>query len=298
MKHQIVLSDNRVVGTGWLPPLPDLRDYTEIHPKIETVIQKLALADSSLLPDKVDLRQWCSKIQDQGKLGSCTAHAAAGIIEYFERRSFSKEIGASRLFIYKNARNLRKVTGDKGAYLRDTMAALVICGVPSENYWEYTDNDPDFDREPSSFIYAVADNYEALQYFCHDSLGTSQSSAELLSSVKRYLVTGIPSMFGFYGFSSFTQADIPGGIPYPSLDEQAQWGHAVVAVGYDDTIKIKNIKYNQETTGALLIRNSWGSNWGDQGYGWLPYDYVLNKLATDFWSLLSMEWIDTDQFGI
>lgn len=298
MKRQIVLSDNRVVGTGWLPPLPDLRDYTEIHPKIETVIQKLTLADSFLLPDKVDLRQWCSEIQDQGKLGSCTAHAAAGIIEYFERRSFSKDISASRLFIYKNARNLRKVTGDKGAYLRDTMAALVICGVPSESYWEYTDNDSDFDREPSSFIYAVADNYEALQYFCHDSLGTSQSSAEVLSSVKRYLVAGIPSMFGFYGFSSFIQSDIPGGIPYPGLDEQAQWGHAIVAVGYDDTIKIKNIKYNQETTGALLIRNSWGSNWGDQGYGWLPYDYVLNKLANDFWSLISMEWIDTDQFGI
>jgi len=298
MNHQAILSDNRIVGTGWLPPLPDLRDYTEVHPKIEKVMQKLGISDNVPLPTKADLRQWCSEIQDQGTLGACTAHAAAGIIEYFENRSFSNHIKASRLFIYKNSRNLRGVTGDEGSYLRDTMGALVLCGVPSESYWNYTDNDPEFDKEPSSFIYAVADNYEALQYFCHDTLGMNKSSTEVLNSVKKYIASGIPSMFGFYGFNSFTQSNVPGGIPYPGPDEQAQWGHAIVAVGYDDTIKIKNTKYNQESTGALLIRNSWGITWGDQGYGWLPYDYVLNKLATDFWSLLSMEWIETDQFGI
>jgi C1A family cysteine protease len=105
-------------------------------------------------------------------------------------------------------------------------------------------------------------------------------------------------MFGFWGFASFDKADIPGGIPYPSPDEPAQWGHAIVAVGYDDKKKIKNTNTNKVTTGALLIRNSWGTSWGEKGYGWMPYDYVISKLATDFWSLLDMGWVDSNQFGI
>ena len=105
-------------------------------------------------------------------------------------------------------------------------------------------------------------------------------------------------MFGFWGFPSFDSSDVKGGIPYPCSGEKAQWGHAIVAVGYDDRKKIKNIKCSKTTTGALLIRNSWGKTWGDKGYGWLPYDYVVNKLALDFWSLLCMEWVDTKQFGL
>ena len=121
---------------------------------------------------------------------------------------------------------------------------------------------------------------------------------EVLNSVKKYLEAGIPSMFGFWGFPSFEKSNVKGGIPYPCEKESAEWGHAVVAVGYDDSIKIKNTNCSKETTGALLIRNSWGPAWGDKGYGWIPYEYVLNNLAMDFWSLLGMEWVDSNQFGI
>lgn len=289
-------------GTGWLPPLPDLRDYTVEHPAIAAMTGKLGLAKTatkpSSIPDKVDLREYCSPVEDQKQLGSCTANAAVGVVEYFQRRAYGKHLEGSRLFVYKATRNLMGVSGDTGAWLRTTMGALALCGVPDEKYWPYTDNDPAFDREPASFVYSVADNYEALRYFCHDPQGTQVPGKGVLESVKMCLAAGIPSMFGFWGFPSFTFSNVKGGIPYPCPNEQAQWGHAIVAIGYDDDKKIKNTKCNLTTTGALLIRNSWGKAWGDQGYGWLPYNYVTSRLAVDFWSILQMGWVETKQFGL
>lgn len=297
------------VGTGWLPPLPDLRDYTEEHPDIAEMAKDLGVSVTlkvmPTLATHVDLRRWCSPIENQLHLGSCTANAAVGVVEYFERRAFGRHIDGSRLFVYKTTRNLMGVVGDTGAWLRNTMGALVLCGVSPEKYWPYTDRkqpgpsgERTFDEEPPSFIYSIAENFEALRYFCHDPLGRNISKPNVLASVKRYLAAGVPSMFGFYGFPSSNQSNVKGGIPYPCPGERAIWGHAVVAVGYDDNMKIKNTTCDKETTGALLFRNSWGTYWGDKGYGWLPYDYVLNGLALDFWSLLRMEWVDTKQFGI
>ena len=289
------------LGTGWLPPLPDLRDYTEEVPEIAAMAKTLGLSAGKTLkayPGSVDLRGWCSPVENQQSLGSCTAHAAVGVVEYFQRRAFGKHIEGSRLFVYKATRNLMQVTGDTGAWLRNTMGALALCGVPDEKYWPYTHATPAFDAEPSSFVYSVADNFEALRFFCHDPLGGNVTGDNVLASAKKYLAAGIPSMFGFWGFPSFNDCDVKGGIPYPCPGERAQWGHAIVAVGYDDKKKIKNTRCNKTTTGALLIRNSWGTGWGDHGYGWLPYKYVENKLAQDFWSLLSMGWLNTKQFGI
>lgn len=294
----------QTLGSGWLPPLPDLRDFTDAKPEIATMTKKLRVPKGTkfkAMPPVVDLRQWCSAIEDQGSLGSCTAHAAVGVVEYFQKRAFGMHIEGSRLFVYKTTRNLMQVTGDTGAWLRNTMGALRLCGVPHEKYWPYTDATPAFDREPGSFEYAVADNYEAVRYFCHDPLGSNVPGSTVLARVKIFLRAGIPSMFGFWGFPSFSHSDVRGGIPYPCPGERARWGHAIVAVGYDDGKRIKNTLCNRTTKGALIIRNSWGPGWGDPnnpGYGWLPYDYVINKLAMDFWSLLSMEWVDTDNFGI
>ena len=105
-------------------------------------------------------------------------------------------------------------------------------------------------------------------------------------------------MFGFTVYNSYNQATPAnkGAIPYPAKGDRVAGGHAVVAVGYDDALQIKNGSA-KATVGALLIRNSWGAGWGDGGYGWLPYEYVLKGLATDWWSLISQEWVDTGNFG-
>jgi len=291
----------RKVGTGWLPPIPDMRDFTEEHPQVQVILERMRLLKNQSgqeLPKSIDLRFYCTPIEDQGRLGSCTAQAAAGVIEYFIFRSFHRLCDFSRLFIYKNTRSLMSRTGDTGAWLRNTLGSLVICGAAPERYWPYTDEKPEFDAKPDAFVYSVAENFKTMKYFAHDPLTSMRPQDQVLKSVKEFLAAGVPSMFGFYGFPSFGQSEAPGLIPFPCSDEKAEWGHAVVAVGYDDDRKIVNTKCEEETRGALLIRNSWGENWGSGGYGFLPYKYILRKLALDFWSVLSMEWIDSGEFGI
>jgi C1A family cysteine protease len=219
-----------------------------------------------------------------------------GLVEYFERRAFGTWLDASRLFLYKVTRDLMGLVGDTGAYLRTTMGAMVLFGVPPEHYWPYVP--AKFDVEPSAFLYAFAQNYQAIQYFRLD--GPKIAKDVLLLRIKAYLAAGVPSMFGFTVFSSIQQAQATGKIPFPTAREGVLGGHAVDAVGYDDTIKIKNSNLGGiETTGALLIRNSWGTAWGPfGGYLWLPYAYVLEELAIDWWSLLRNEWVDAKQFGL
>lgn len=297
-----------IPAMGWLPDYPDIRDVTFQservpsklqalgQPSVKQMLAKVGATTSApaALPTSVDLRPWCSPIEDQKTIGSCTAHAGVGLVEYFERRAFGKHLDASRLFLYKVTRNLLKWTGDTGAFLRSTMYALTLFGVPPEEYYPY--NIADFDKEPSAFCYAFAQSYQAISYYRLDPPGTTRSN--LLTQIKTYLANGLPSMFGFTVYSSISQGNTTGKIPYPTRGERVLGGHAIDAVGYDDNLKIKNTNAGGiETTGALLIRNSWGTGWGSAGYGWLPYKYVLDGLATDWWSLIKSEWIDTGQFG-
>lgn len=298
-----------IPAMGWLPDYPDIRDVTFQservpsklqalgQPSVKQMLAKVGATTSApaALPTSVDLRPWCSPMEDQQTIGSCTAHAGVGLVEYFERRAFGKHLDASRLFLYKVTRNLLKWTGDTGAFLRSTMYALTLFGVPPEEYYPY--NIADFDKEPSAFCYAFGQSYQAISYYRLDPPGTTRSN--LLTQIKTYLANGLPSMFGFTVYSSISQANTNGGkIPYPTRGERVLGGHAIDAVGYDDNLKIKNTNAGGlETTGALLIRNSWGTGWGSAGYGWLPYKYVLDGLATDWWSLIKSEWVDTGQFG-
>ena len=287
--------NGRRYGMGWIPDYPDFRDYTDKTEEVKTLLRVTQVLKKKTLPKSINLREWCSPVEDQGMLGSCTAHAGAGIIEYYERKSFGMHIDASRLFLYKVTRNLMKMKGDTGAYLRTTIGAMVLFGVPPEDYWPYADEEKKFDKEPPAFCYAFAQNYQTIKYYRHDTPETPANT--ILNRVKTYLSSGHPAMFGFTVYNSIEQAEKTGKIPFPSSREKIEGGHAVAVVGYDDSIKINNTYGQKETTGALLIRNSWGKGWGEEGYGWLPYDYILKGLAEDFWSVIKKEWVDAGEFN-
>jgi C1A family cysteine protease len=209
-----------------------------------------------------------------------------GLVEYFERRASGQHVDASRLFVYKATRRLMQQTGDSGAYLRDAMKALVLLGAPPERYWPYVV--ADFDKEPPAFCYSLGANWKAVKYFRLDTVGGS--TGDTLKRVKKFLADGYPSMFGFTVYESIADGSHTGKIPFPSQKERVEGGHAVMAVGYDDALKIGSRK------GALMIRNSWGTGWGEHGYGWLPYAYIETGLADDFWSIQSQTWVDTGAF--
>jgi C1A family cysteine protease len=296
-------------GMGWLHELPDFRDYN-IHTDLDQVAssrkargviksvksmaEDIGILKANSVPANADLTEWFSPVEDQGSLGSCTANAGVGLLEYFEKRAFNRYLDASRLFLYKATRNLMNWTGDTGAYLRTTMEALTVFGVCPERYHPYRIRG--FDIEPSAFCYSFAQNYQSISYFRHDPPGLS--AQELLTSIKTWIAAGVPAMFGFTCYSSLTQANADGKIPFPIRGENEEGGHAVIAAGYDDSIKIVNNTDGSSTTGAFLIRNSWGTGWGQRGYGWLPYAYVLSGLAVDWWSLLKAEWVETKQFEV
>ncbi len=297
---------------GWIKDYPDIRDFdinssepsknVKLKGRKDNVCDLLTTVgivdrkEPLKLSKKTDNREWCSPVKNQGNIGACTAFAAVGMYEYFQYKAFGKYIDGSELFIYKAERNMLKWTGDTGAYLRTAMGALALFGVPPSNHYPY-DTDK-YEDEPPAFIYSYGQNFQALTYYRLDPLGTS--GADTLAAIKKQVAAGLPIMMGFTCYTSLyhSKTSKSGEIPYPSTNESVEGGHAVMIVGYDDNNVVVNPLDNSRKKGVLIIKNSWGDEWGDDGYGYIPYEYVKQQLASDFWCMISAEWIDTGNFGI
>jgi C1A family cysteine protease len=241
---------------GWVAQRPDIRDHW------------IMVSKPIPLPSSVDLRPGCPPVYDQGELGSCTANAICGAIEY-DLKKVNKDFIPSRLFVYYNERVLEHtVNSDSGAQLRDGIKAVAKCGVPPETEWPYSDKNPGpFETKPTLKVYEDATKHKVTSY---------QAIQQALSPLQTCLASGYPFVFGITVYESFESDEVAktGAVPMPSPSEQCLGGHAICAVGYN----------NQNHT--FIVRNSWGTEWGIRGYFTLPYAYVTEaNLSSDFWKI-------------
>lgn len=299
----------KVKRFGWLKDYPSIRDYgpqeaeqklllelrqtnEQKDGKVRSLLQtRSKTAKTKVLPPKVDNQKFCSPVKDQGQLGSCTANMAANMYEYMSKRGKSSYVELSRLFIYKTTRWLLHLTGDTGAYIRSALGALVVYGAPPEEYYPYDISR--FDDTPDVLNAGFAQSFQVTKYFRLDK--GIPSNENLTARMKEYLAKGFCLGIGFTVFDSFEDAVSNGGfVPYPKPTESVQGGHAVTLVGYDE---------KKGEGGAFLFKNSWGTDWGERGYGWIPMKYFVKQenadapLADDIWTIIKQEWLDLGEFG-
>jgi C1A family cysteine protease len=246
----------QVRGYGWQKDLPDQRDQLYAAPT--PVVTPL--------PAAVDLRPQCPPVYDQGQLGSCTANAIGGAIQFERLKQKIADFVPSRLFIYYNERVIEhSVASDSGAQIRDGIKSVAKQGDCPETEWPY--DLAKFKIKPPAACYADALKYKVVSY---------QRITQSLAQLKACLASGWPFVFGFTVYESFESATVAksGHAPLPKSNEAVVGGHAVAAVGYDDAKQ------------WFIVRNSWGAGWGLKGYFTLPYAYVTEaNLASDFWTI-------------
>jgi C1A family cysteine protease len=246
---------------GWIPDLPDARDHMYAAP---TMVM-------GAMPAKVDLGPKCPPVLNQGQLGSCTANAIANAHRFDQMlQNKGKSFAPSRLFIYYNERDVEgTINEDSGAMIRDGIKSIAQLGVCDEKDWPYVISK--FTNKAPASCYKDALDHQALSY---------QRVTQSLTQMKGCLASGFPFVFGFTVYESFESAAVAktGDAPLPGQGEQVLGGHAVLAVGYDDSKQ------------RFIVMNSWGTDWGKKGFFTLPYAYLTDdNLAADFWTVRIVE---------
>jgi len=248
--------DNKGRKKGWIPDVPDHRDLLyAAPPEVLTALK-----------ENVDLRPKCPPVYDQGNLGSCTANAIAAAMEFERMRQKLRKYVPSRLFIYFNERSMEgTVNSDSGAQIRDGIKSVARQGVCSEQEWPY--DIAKFTEKPSPLCYRDALKDRAVLY---------SRVSRTLNQMKGCLASGYPFVFGFSVYEDFEGPEVAktGVAQMPKPGERLLGGHAVMAVGYDDSQQ------------RFIARNSWGGRWGMKGYFTLPYSYLSDpNLSDDFWTI-------------
>lgn len=209
------------------------------------------------LPPRVDLRKFMTAVEDQDQINSCTANAAAGAFEYLVKRHQEKDFDLSRMFVYYNGRTIdNSEDKDEGAYIGGIIEGLNKYGGCSEDTWPYEVDS--VNEKPSDEAYAEAEQLKIDDYYAVEVE---------LNQWKQALAEGYPIIFGINLYDSFESQRKPGVIPDPTkkdVSRDSHSAHAMLCVGYSDTDSV------------FIVRNSWGNTWGDKGYCYISYDYLMN----------------------
>lgn len=252
-------------GLGWVPDLPDQRDIR---------FEPLKTFGVGPIPKRIDLREQCPEVYDQGQLGSCTANALGAAFDFDRHKQGKDFMMPSRLFIYWNERDLEgTVESDAGAHIRDGVKVLRKLGTPAEKMWPY--DIARFTEKPTEECYIEAEKNQVLTY-----QRISRAGQDRTYDMRACLAWGYPFVAGVSVYESFESDDSykTGVIPMPAPEERLLGGHAILIVGFD------------EAKQQFIGRNSWGKDWGDDGYLYLPYDYLTNEdLSSDMWVLKTVE---------
>jgi C1A family cysteine protease len=241
---------------GCMPDVPDARDVHYVPP-----------VDTATLPESVDLRPLCPTVYDQGDLGSCTANAIGAAIEYNQMQTSKQSFVPSRLFIYFNERVLEgTIKQDAGAMIRNGIKTVVRLGAPPEDVWPYDESAAFTQPHPDAYAAAKLD---LVTVYCR--------VGQTLPLMQACLMEGFPIVFRYTCFPSMDHTWDDGVIPMPGSTEPEDGGHCMLIVGYNNADR------------TFLVRNSWGTKWGQQGYGTMPYDYILSpQWTTDLWTIRSV----------
>jgi C1A family cysteine protease len=235
-----------------------LKDVSRLHPK-DLRFLSAPVKPKTPLPSSVDLRHKMPPVYDQQTIGSCVANALVAAYEYL-----TPGFMGSRLFLYYNERKMENdVNEDAGAIASDGIKALEHLGICAETEWPY--DITKFAVAPPAHCYTDALKHKVVK---------AHNVHPDLTSLKQTLASQFPVVVGIQVYESFESDTVAktGIVPMPSSDEKCLGGHEILLIGYQDDKQ------------QWICRNSWSGSWGDQGYFYLPYAYLLDSnLSSDFW---------------
>lgn len=237
-------------GLGYLPDPGDLRDIP-----MSLVLPVIPI------PKSVDYTKEMSPVEDQDGEGVCVAFACGDAMkEYQEKKERKQHINLSVRYLYQKCKEIDGIPDQEGTYIRVAMKILRKKGIPPEECWPFVPHNigkPCADADSKAYPYRIK----------------AFARLKNILEMKRSLIVNGPFVAGVKVYDSFLSEDVAriGIVPVPAPEETLQGGHAICIVGYDDEKQL------------FKFKNSWSKNWGDNGYGYLSYEYI-EKYCIDAWS--------------